>query len=181
MLAGREVPLRVLRIRLVPVAIPAQAAEENARFGVARRPGGREEEPVVQPLPIRRAALAQHARRVQPRRLDIRRVVHQVEGLDRGVRPHLAHLAGLARGGVEGEHRRRPQGALPERVQAALVERLSVVVLVSAPVRELLPQARGLVWFDGRPAGLGREQARDRQGPDRESIPREAAPWERAP
>ncbi len=57
-----------------------------------------------------------------PGSLDEELLVHQKQGLQRGIGAFAADGAGLARGSIEGAHLRRVGGAFQESVQAAAVD-----------------------------------------------------------
>ena len=116
------------------------------------------------------------------RRLDELDVVQGHEGLQRGVGALAVDGALLARGRVEGLHRRRRGRALPERVEAAPVVRLAPVGDVDLRVallhRHDLPEARRLVGFDARSADLRGQLPRrhERQITDHLAVHPEARP-----
>ena len=96
------------------------------------------------------------------------RIVERDEGLQRCVRAFAPHARGLAARGVENVQRRRRRGALPERVEAATVERLATVAFViarGAPRHgDGLPDPLGLVGLHARAADLSDEKPTGREG-----------------
>ena len=99
-------------------------------------------------------------------RLDVGHVVHQVQRLQRRVGAAGAHDARLAGRRVERHHGRRPQGALPERVEAAAVQVVAGLlhIVAVAAFDHVGPQALRLIRLDRRPADLLDEEAGHGQG-----------------
>src|SRR5262249_61059863 len=80
------------------------------------------------------APLPERPLRQVPGRLDELRVVERDQRLQRRVRPLAPHGTRLAVRGVQDVHRRGRRGPLPERVQAAAVQRVAAVAAGGARV-----------------------------------------------
>ena len=124
--------------------------------------GRRQTVGVGDPLVRCRAPLANHPLRQHARRLHVGNVVHQVQGLQRCISPAEEDDAALTRRRIERQHRRRPQRALPEGVEATAIQVASPGLLVFLATL-LLPEAFRLVRPDRRPADLCDEQPRNRE------------------
>jgi len=90
---------------------------KQGRFAGRGRTPQRLAEGEGDPLGLVPASLANDPRGKYPRRLDVRRVVQQHQGLHWRVRPRALDRAFLARRGIEGQQAGVQESPLPERVQ----------------------------------------------------------------
>src|SRR5207247_7217361 len=77
-------------------------------------------------------------------RLDERLLVESREGLQRRVRADAAGAGGFGRRGVEGDQRRKRQGAFPERVHATAIAVLTRALRPRQSPIDRVPDARGI-------------------------------------
>ena len=121
-----------------------QSVEQDGQLLGKRPSAGGDAERRGEPCPGTCLPFVKHPLGQGPGGLDEGHVVEDVEGLEGRVGPHLADDAGLAAGGVEGDHRRRGDRPLPERVEPTAVE-VGAVILDVIGVGQLVPQPGRLV------------------------------------
>ena len=153
------------------------------RSACARSPGGRHTRCGAS---ASAPAFEQRPLRQRPRGLDVGRVVHQRQRLERRVGLAAPRRALLARRRVERGQRRRRHGPLPQRVHAAAVEILAVALLVllareALAEGHLVPQADRLIRQHARAADAIVQQARSRPARCRGSTRPAGAAAGRAP
>src|SRR2546423_480415 len=95
-------------------------------------------------------------------------VVHGDQGLKRRIGPFAANAKTFPRGSIEGDQSGRRGCPLPKRIETASIQCFAVILFelgrVTCRVTHRLPDAFGLIWFDGVPAHLLDQQAAHIQG-----------------
>ncbi len=127
------------------------------------------------------AAFGEHALGEIAGGLEVLDVVHQLEGLQRGVAAFAAGAGAFAIGGIEGGHEGGRRGALEEDVEAAAVEGWAGVLLVVAGIgtdeADGFPDVGGLIGFDALAAHREIGEAGDEQGVVAELFGIEPEAW----
>ena len=157
-LAGREQLLRGVGLRLEVAPGDGRSVSRSTFSSSGCRPRAVASlKRVGDPLVGRRAAFVHHPLGELPRGLDVRRVVHQHQRLQRRVRRGRRTVQNSRSGASNDVQRRRRGGALPERVQAPAVQ-VFAVCLACRPCRYSSRRRRRLPTAP--PAGTASRSAR---------------------
>src|SRR5215831_2733234 len=111
-----------------------------------------------------RSSLLHHPLCKHSRGFQVSRIIHEVQCLERGVRPRNSHGTGLTVGGIKGRHGRRRDSPFPVGVKASAILLFSLVRLIGSSIEsDLFPQSRRLVGFYRRAPDLLYQQTGNRQ------------------
>ena len=132
--------------------------ENRFKLRLRWRAAGAEPERVNGAAAVVLAAFLEHAQTHRLRRLDERLLVESRQRLQRRVRADAAGAGVFGRRGVEGDQRRKRQGAFPERVHATAIAVLTRALRPRQSPIDRVPDARGNRRKHTRPADFEVQQ-----------------------
>ena len=135
---------------------------KHGEFRGSRRAGQHESKTVRESRIACVSSFAHHTLSEESSGLDIGRIIHQVERLQRRVRARSSERAALPKGRAECEQRRVRHRSLPIRVEASAVQVVSLtgdVSIGAAPCRELLVNPLRMIWLHRRSTDFLNQQA----------------------